>query len=203
MNWRSRGCGMAALCAGGLIAIAIVGPVVWDGFWLALAPAAALLIPTAIDLHAACRPRDGRLGTVGSLLLATAAAGLLALAVLGAAITADLGREPRWLALPELVAGYALIAGALLFGAAAFRTRRVPRWAAAAFAVGIPLGLGSTCSSTRCPSATCSSSRGTGSTWDSVCSPCLSCDSDSRLAQRRVRSIRSRNRPSMGSCPRR
>jgi hypothetical protein len=133
---------MAALCAGGLIAIAIVGPVVWDGFWLALAPAAALLIPTAIDLHAACRPRDGRLGTVGSLLLATAAAGLLALAVLGAAITADLGREPRWLALPELVAGYALIAGALLFGAAAFRTRRVPRWAAAAFAVGIPLGLG-------------------------------------------------------------
>jgi hypothetical protein len=133
---------MAALCAGGLIAIAIVGPVVWDGFWLALGPAAALLIPTAIDLHAACRPRDGRLGTVGSLLLATAAAGLLALAVLGAAITADLGTEPRWLAFPEQVAGYALIAGALLFGAAAFHTRRVPRWAAVAFAVGLPLGLG-------------------------------------------------------------
>jgi hypothetical protein len=131
---------MAALCAGGLIAIAIVGPVVWDGFWLALGPAAALLIPTAIDLHAACRPRDGRLGTVGSLLLATAAAGLLALAVLGAAITADLGTEPRWLAFPEQVAGYALIAGALLFGAAAFHTRRVPRWAAVAFAVGLRSG---------------------------------------------------------------
>jgi hypothetical protein len=62
--------------------------------------------------------------------------------VLGAAITADLGTEPRWLAFPEQVAGYALIAGALLFGAAAFQNRRVPRWAAVAFAVGLPLGLG-------------------------------------------------------------
>lgn len=142
MTGGSRRGGVGALFAGVLVAVAIVGPLVWDGFWLALAPAAALLILTALDLHAGWRPRDGRLGAVGSLLLATAAAGLLALAVLGAAITADLGTEPRWLAFPEQVAGYGLIAGALLFGAAAFRTRRVPRWAAAAFAVGIPLGLG-------------------------------------------------------------
>jgi hypothetical protein len=142
MNWRSRRDGVAAMFAGGLVAVAIVGPAVWDGFWLALAPAAVLLIPAAIDLHMAWRPHDGRLGTVGSLVLATAAAGLVVLALLGAVITADLGMEPRWLVFPEQVAGYALIAGALLFGAAAFRTGRVPRWAAAAFAVGLPLGLG-------------------------------------------------------------
>jgi hypothetical protein len=142
MTRGSRRGGLAALLAGGLVAVAIVGPVVWDGLWLALAPAAALLIVTASALHAEWRPRDGRLGTVGSLVIAAAAAGLLALAVLGAAVTTDLGMEPRWLAFPEQVAGYALIAGALLFGAAALRTRRVPRWAAVAFAVSLPLGLG-------------------------------------------------------------
>jgi hypothetical protein len=142
MTRGSRRGGVAALFAGGLVAVAIVGPVVWDGLWLALAPAAALLIVTASALHAEWRPRDGRLGTFGSLVLAAAAAGLLALAVLGAAVTTDLGMEPSWLAFPEQVAGYALIAGALLFGVAAFRTRRVPRWAAVAFAVSVPLGLG-------------------------------------------------------------
>lgn len=142
MTWGSRRGGVAALFAGVLVAVAVVGPGVWDGFWLALTPAAALLILTAFALHAQWRPRDGRLGTVGSLVLAAAAAALLALAVLGAAVMTDLGMEPPWLAFPEQVAGYALIAGALLFGIAAFRTRRVPRWAAVAFAVSIPLGLG-------------------------------------------------------------
>jgi hypothetical protein len=142
MKGGSRRGGIAALFAGVLVAVAIVGPAVWEGFWLALAPAAALLISTGSDLHRTWRPRDGRLGTVGSLVLATSAAGLLALAVLGAAVTTDLGMEPSWLAFPEQMAGYALIAGALLFGGAAFRTGRVPRWAAVAFAVSLPLGLG-------------------------------------------------------------
>ena len=130
------------MAAGGLVALALVGPVFWDGLWLALAPAAAFLVVAASALHADWRPRDGRIGTVGSLVLAAAAAGLLALAVFGAAVTTELGMEPRWLASPEQLTGYALIAGTLMFGAAAFRTRRVPRWAAVAFAVSLPLGLG-------------------------------------------------------------
>lgn len=141
MTRGSRTGGVAALFAGVLLAVAIIGPGVWDGFWLALMPAAALLILAAFALHAEWRPRDGRIGTVGSLVLAAAAAGLLALAVLSAAVTTELGMEPSWLAFPEHVAGYALIGGAFLFGAAAFRTRRVPRWAAVAFAVSLPLGL--------------------------------------------------------------
>jgi hypothetical protein len=142
MTRGSRRGGVAALFAGVLLAVAIIGPGVWDGFWLALMPAAALLILVAFALHAEWRPRDGRIGTVGSWVLAAAAAGLLALAVVSAAVTIDLGMEPSWLAFPEQVAGYALIGGAFLFGAAAFRTRRVPRWAAVAFAVSLPLGLG-------------------------------------------------------------
>lgn len=140
MTGGSRSGWVAALVAGVLVAVAIVGPLVWDGFWFALAPAAALLILTASALHAEWRPRDGRLGTVGSLVFAAAAAGLLALAGISAAVTTDLGMEPRWLAVPEQVAGYTLIAGALLFGAAAFRTHRVPRWAAVAFAVSLLSG---------------------------------------------------------------
>jgi hypothetical protein len=130
------------MVAGGLVAVALVGPAAWDGLWLALAPAAALLILTARDLHAAWRPRDGRLGAAGALVLAIGAGALLALAAIGAAATASQGVEPAWLAFPEEVAGYALVAGALLFGAGAWRARRVPRWAAVLFAVSLPLGLG-------------------------------------------------------------
>jgi hypothetical protein len=122
--------------------VALVGPAAWDGLWLALVPAAALVILAARDLHAAWRPRDGRLGAVGSFVLATGAGVLLALMIIGSAATATLGVEPAWLALPEEVAGYAFIAGAALFGAAALRVRTVPRWAAVVFAVSVPLGLG-------------------------------------------------------------
>lgn len=130
------------MSAGGLVAVALVGPAAWDGLWLALAPAAALVILAARELHAAWRPRDGRLGAVGALVLEMGAGALLVLMVVGAAATAILGMEPAWLAFPDLIAGYAFIAGAALFGAAVLRARTGPRWAAVAFAVGLPLGLG-------------------------------------------------------------
>jgi hypothetical protein len=100
------------------------------------------VILAARELHAAWRPRDGRLGAVGTLVLTTAAGALLALMVIGTAATATLGLEPAWLAFPEEVAGYAFLAGAALFGLAALRTRTRPRWAAVVFAVSLPLGLG-------------------------------------------------------------
>lgn len=141
-NQSARRGGIAAMSAGGLVAVALVGPAAWDGLWLALAPAAALVILAARELHAAWRPRDGRLGAVAAYSLATGAGALLALMIVGAAATAILGMEPAWLAFPDLIAGYAFLAGAALFGAAVLRARTGPRWAAVAFAVGLPLGLG-------------------------------------------------------------
>lgn len=141
-NKDARRGGFAAMATGGVVVVALVGPTAWDGLWLGLAPAASLLILAARDLHAAWRPRDGRLGTVGAFVLATGAGALLALMVVGTAATATLGLEPAWLAFPQEVAGYAFLAGAALFGAAALRTRAMPRWAAISFAVSLPLGLG-------------------------------------------------------------
>jgi hypothetical protein len=134
--------GIAAMATGGLVAVALLGPAVWDGLWLALAPAGALLILATRELHAAWRPRDGRLGAVGAPILATGAGALLALMVVGAAVTASIGVEPAWLAFPEEVAGYVFLSGAAIFGAAAWRARSRPRWAVVAFAVSLPLGLG-------------------------------------------------------------
>jgi hypothetical protein len=142
MNDHARRGGSAAVGAGALVAVALVGPVAWDGLWLALAPAAALLILVAREFHEAWRPRDGWLGSLGALLLALGAGALLALAAIGAAATAILGLEPSWLDLPEKVAGYAFLAGTLLFGVAALRARTRPRWAAVVLAVSLPVGLG-------------------------------------------------------------
>lgn len=139
---RARRGGIAAISAGGLVALALVGPMVWDGSWLALAPATALVMMLARELHMAWRPRDGRIGAVGAFALAVAAGALLALMLIGSVATADQGAEPAWLALPDQVAGYAFLAGAALFGVAALRARAVPRWAAVAFAVSLPLGVG-------------------------------------------------------------
>jgi hypothetical protein len=141
-NQRIRRGGTAAIAAGALVVVALVGPAAWDGLWLALAPAAALLILIARELHAAWRPHDGRVGAVAAYSLAAGAGALLALMIVGAAATAILGMEPAWLAFPDLIAGYAFLAGAALFGAAVLRARTGPRWAAVAFAVGLPLGLG-------------------------------------------------------------
>jgi hypothetical protein len=142
MNKNAQRGGIAAMAAGGLVVVALIGPTAWDGLWLTLAPAAAVLILAARELHAAWWPGDGRLGTVGAVVLATGAGALLALMVTGTAATATLGVEPAWLAFPEQVAGYALLAGAALFGAAVFQARTGPRWAAVVFAVSLPLGLG-------------------------------------------------------------
>ena len=142
MNQRIRRGGTASIAAGALVVVALVGPAAWDGLWLALAPAAALLILVARDLHAAWLPRDGRPGAVGALVLATGSGALLALMVIGTAATASLGMEPAWLAFPEQVAGYVFLAGAALFGLAALRTRTGPRWAAIVLAVSLPVGLG-------------------------------------------------------------
>ena len=82
MDKSARRGGIAAMSAGGLVAAALVGPAAaWDGLWLALAPAAALVILAARELHSAWRPRDGRLGAVGSFVLATSAGSLLALII--------------------------------------------------------------------------------------------------------------------------
>ena len=142
MNKHSERGGIAAIGAGGLVALALIGPLAWDGLWLALAPAAALLIVAALELHAAWRPGDGRLGVVGAFVLAAGAGALLALMVIGIAASATLGMEPAWLAIPIEVAGYAFLAGAALFGAAVWQARTGPRWAAVVFAVSLPLGLG-------------------------------------------------------------
>jgi hypothetical protein len=142
MNQHAQRAGFAAMAAAGLLVVALVGPAAWDGLWLALVPAAALLIMAVRELHAAWRPRDGRLGAVSALVLAAGAGALLLLAVAGMAAMATLGVEPAWLSLPEEFAGYAFLAGAALFGAAAWRARTGPRWAAAVFAVSLPLGLG-------------------------------------------------------------
>jgi hypothetical protein len=141
-NQSARRGGIAAMSAGGLVAVALIGPTVWDGFWLALAPAAALVILAARELHAAWRPRDGRVGAVAVYSLATGAGALLALMIVGAAATAILGMEPAWLAFPDLIAGYTFLVGAALFGASALRARTGPRWAAVAFGLSLPLGLG-------------------------------------------------------------
>ena len=142
MNQNAQRGGIAALAAGGLVVVALIGPMAWAGLWLALAPAAALLILATRELHAAWRPRDGRLGTVGALVLATGAGALLSLMVIGIAVTATLGLEPAWLYFPLVVAGYVFLAGAALWGAAVWRARTGPRWAAVVFAVSLPLGLG-------------------------------------------------------------
>jgi hypothetical protein len=141
-NQSARRGGIAAMSAGGWVAVALVGPAAWDGLWLALAPAAVLVILAARELHAAWRPRDGRLGAVGALVLEMGAGALLVLMVVGAAATAILGMEPAWLAFPDLIAGYAFLAGAALFGAAVLRVRTGPRWAAIVLAVSLPVGLG-------------------------------------------------------------
>jgi hypothetical protein len=141
-NQSARRGGIAAISAGGLVGVALVGPAAWDELWLALAPAAALLILAARELHGAWRPRDGRLGSVGSFVLAAGAGALLALMVIGIAATTTLGLEPAWLAFPQGAAGYTFLAGAALFGLAALRARTGPRWAAIVFAVSLPLGLG-------------------------------------------------------------
>jgi hypothetical protein len=130
------------MSAGGLIAVALVGPRALDGLWLALAPAAALVILAARELHAAWRPRDGRLGAVASFVVATGAGGLLALMIIGAIVTASRGVEPPWLAVADQIAGFAFLAGAGLFGLAMLRGRTAPRWAAVLFGVSLPLGLG-------------------------------------------------------------
>jgi hypothetical protein len=140
-NNAERG-GIAAISAGGLVAVALIGPIAWDGLWLALAPAGALLILAVLELHAAWRPGDGRLGAVGAFVLAAGAGALLALMVIGIAASATLGLEPAWLAFPLEVAGYAFLAGAALWGAAVWQARTGPRWAAVVFAVSLPLGLG-------------------------------------------------------------
>ena len=141
-NQSARRGGIAAMSAGGLVAVALVGPAAWDGLWLALAPATGLVILAARELHAAWQPRDGRLGAVGAFVLEAGAGALLALMIIGTAATATLGVEPAWLGFPVEVAGYAFLAGAALFGLAALRARTGPRWAAVAFAVSLPLGLG-------------------------------------------------------------
>ncbi len=142
MNQNSQRGGIAAIAAGGLVVVALIGPIAWEGFWLALAPAAALLILATRALHDAWRPRDGRLGAVGAVVLAAGAGALLALMVIGIAATATLGLEPAWLYFPLVVAGYVFLAGAALWGAAVWRARTGPRWAAVVFAVSLPLGLG-------------------------------------------------------------
>jgi hypothetical protein len=141
-NQRARRGGIAAMSAGGLVAVALVGPAAWDALWLALAPAVALVILAARELHAAWRPHDGRLGVVGALVLTAGAGALLGMMVIGIAATTTLGLEPGWLAFLEEVAGYTFLAGAAMFGTAALRARTGPRWAAIVFAVSLPAGLG-------------------------------------------------------------
>ena len=103
------------MSAGGLVAVALVGPAAWDMRWLAWhrqRPGD----PGRPILDSAWRPRDGRLGAVGSFVLAAGAGSLPAPTMIGAAVTASRGVEPRGRLSRTRSARFAFLAGAGLFG---------------------------------------------------------------------------------------
>jgi hypothetical protein len=141
-NLRARRGGVAAVTAGALIALALVGPILWNPLWLALAPAAGLLILAVHELHAAWRVDDGRFGAASAAVLEAAAATLLVLMLAGVVAEAVQGLEPAWISAAVTIAGYGFLVAAALFGAGMIKAGIRPRWALVFFAVGLPLGLG-------------------------------------------------------------
>jgi hypothetical protein len=133
--------GSAAVAAGSLILVALVGHPVADRLWLALVPAAALMVLAARDLHSWQVGRDGMLGVVGTLVLQGGSLLLLLLALANAITTTLLGLEPAWTATLDTSSAWVFLLGVILFGTAAAIAGVLPRGSAVAFAASIPVGL--------------------------------------------------------------
>jgi hypothetical protein len=141
MRWNDIGTqGTASMLAGGLVVLAVAAPLVTDALWLTLLPAAALLVLAARELHRAQSGRDGRLGEIGSTVVAAGAVGLVVAAVVRSVVLARIGFEPAWVTGSAQLAAAVLVSGLVAFGIASMRSRTVPRWAAAVLAFALPLG---------------------------------------------------------------
>jgi hypothetical protein len=142
MTAHARGAnGSAAVAAGSLILLALVGHSVADWLWLALVPAAALMVLAARDLHSWQAGRDGMLGVVSTLVLQGGSLLLLLLALANAITTTLLRLEPAWTATLDRWSAWVFLLGVILFGTAAAIAGVLPRGSAVAFAASIPLGF--------------------------------------------------------------
>ena len=133
--------GSAAVGAGSLILVALIGPSVGDWLWLALVPAAGLMMLAARGLHSWQAGRDGMFGRVGALVLQGSSLLLLLSALAGAVTAALLGFEPAWMATIDSSSAWLFLLGVMLFGSAAAIAGALPRGSAVTFAASIPLGL--------------------------------------------------------------
>jgi len=133
--------GAAAVVAGSLILLALVGHFVADVLWLALVPAAGLMVFAAQDLHARQGGRDRKLGVVGMRTL-QCGAGLLLLSALAVAVAkVALGMEPAWMNTANTWSAWVFVIGVILFGTAAAIAKVLPRGSVLGFMAGIPLGF--------------------------------------------------------------
>jgi len=133
--------GSAPVAAGSLILLALVGHSVADWLWLALVPAAGLMVLTARDLHAWQAGRDGVLGVVGTLTLQGGSVLLLLSALAGAVARAGLGMEPAWMSMVNTWSAWVFLIGVILLGTATAIAGVLPRGSALAFAASIPVGF--------------------------------------------------------------
>jgi hypothetical protein len=133
--------GSAAVGAGSLILLALVGPSAGDWLWLALVPAAGFMVLAARGLHTWQAGRDGLLGRVGALLLQGGSLLLLLSALANAITTTLLGLEPAWMATLDTSSAWVFLLGVILFGTGAVIAGALPRGSAVAFAGSIPLGF--------------------------------------------------------------
>ena len=133
--------GSAAVAAGSLILLALVGHSVAEWLWLALVPAAGLMVLAARDLHERQGGRDGALGAVATLTLQGGSVLLLLSALAGAVAKADLGLEPAWMSVVNTWSAWVFSIGVILFGTATAIAGVLPRGSALAFAASIPLGF--------------------------------------------------------------
>jgi hypothetical protein len=124
-----------------LILLVLVGHAVADWLWLALVPAAGLMVLAARDLHARQGGRDGVLGVVGTLMLQGGSVLLLLSALAGAVAKSGLGMEPVWMTTANTWSAWVFLSGVIVFGTAAAIGGVLPHGSAVAFIVGIPVGF--------------------------------------------------------------
>jgi hypothetical protein len=124
-----------------LILLVLIGHAVVDWLWLALVPAAGLMVLAARDLHVRQGGRDGVLGVVGTRMLQGGSVLLLLSALAGAVAKSGLGMEPVWMTTVDTWSAWVFLSGVIVFGTAAVVARALPRGSAMAFIVGIPVGF--------------------------------------------------------------
>ena len=133
--------GSAAVAAGSLVLLALVGHSVAEWLWLALVPAAGLMVLAARDLHERQGGRDGALGAVATLTLQGGSVLLLLSALAGAVAKAGQGLEPAWMPMVSTWSAWVFLIGVVLFGTATAIAGVLPRGSALTFASSIPLGF--------------------------------------------------------------